>query len=334
MENSNLEVKIIDHKIEDNNNLLSINSYESVRILCHIPAKYYIEKHRFYKYKDGKTIITAKEDFFNPLGKVNVSTGFVSKVIVDKVIKSFPLYRQEKSFNQDGLDISRMDLSNYCSKAYDIYKPLIDKIADYIKSADIVRSDETPLKIVKDSNAPNSKANAYVRAFSTGLGYYPATIYKLGLSRNYEVVQEFLGEKERFLSSDFYSAYTKNKKKRKNLNISNVFCLAHARRKFTDILKHTKVPEDSPIHQIIALFTKIYYCDELIEAKNVNLMGNEFFKVIKKDCEKYLKPIAMKLFSLIDSEISQVLPKSSYGKALGYAKKMQHGFLISLKMED
>lgn len=325
LENTNLEVQVIDHKLNDNQ-FIPINSYDSVRILCYIPAKYYIEEHRFYKYKDGKTIITARDDFFNPFGKSNVSTAFVSKVVVDKVIKSLPLFRQEKSFNLDGLDISRMDLSNYCSKAYDICKPLVDKIAQYVKTADVVRSDETSLKIIKNSNAPNSKSNAYVWAFSTGLGYFPATIYQLGPGRNYEVVQSFFEKKNYFLQSDFYSAYLKNKNRRKNLNITNVFCLAHMRRKFVDIVKHTKVPEDSPIHEIISLIGKIYYINDLIEQKNCKLTGEEFFNEVKADREKHLKPIAIKLFELIEKENKEVLPKSTYGNALTYALKMKDGF--------
>lgn len=332
LENLDLKTEVVDHKSDDSA-LTPINSYESVKILCVIPKTYFIQEHRFHKYKneDGE-IVMIKGDYVNPLGKINVSTGFVANVIVDKVIKSLPLYRQEKVLNNEGLDISRMDLSNYCTKAYEICEPVIKTIEDYIKAAQVCRSDETPLKIIELKNAPNSKTNSYVWAFSTGLGYKPATIYKVGPTRGYEVIKDFFGSKQRYLESDFYSAYTKNEKLSKNVSITNVFCMAHARRRFTDITKSIKVPIKSQIHLIITLFNKIYKVEKEISKEITFGKGTpEYFDDLKNRRLEKIKPIFDTLYQVVESELNTKQLFGEYHKALDYTFKIKEGVYNILK---
>ena len=75
-----------------------------------------------------------------------VTPSVVSMIACDKVINSLPLYRQEKQLKTEGIELSRYNMSNYLKKAYEIVTPVINGIGEYIKVAEVNRSDETCFK--------------------------------------------------------------------------------------------------------------------------------------------------------------------------------------------
>ena len=52
-----------------------------------------------------------------------VEDSIVSNVIVEKYLKHVPLYRQEKVFNNMGLEVTRKNFSNWIIKAAFVLKP-------------------------------------------------------------------------------------------------------------------------------------------------------------------------------------------------------------------
>ena len=292
IENANLPIEVIDVKL-DEEGLTEIGSPEIVRRLHVIPRQFFIREYHIHKYlkntEAGKTIvITGKNDeYYNPLGKEMVTPSVVSMIACDKVINSLPLYRQEKQLKTEGIELSRYSMSNYLKKAYEITLPVINGISDYIKSAEINRSDETSFKIIKNNGKGiNSARNSYCWVFSTGFGYHPAVQYLVGPTRSRDVLVNYFGSQKRYLISDGYNAY-------KNVDsITNVYCLTHIRRKFFSC----KVDKtDDPATIIVASIDKIYHYENLLRQE----CGNNF-EILKEKRMQVIKPLLNSLYSYIE----------------------------------
>ena len=323
IENANLPIEVIDVKL-DEEGLTEIGSPEIVRRLHVIPRQFFIREYHIHKYlkntEAGKTIvITGKNDeYYNPLGKEMVTPSVVSMIACDKVINSLPLYRQEKQLKTEGIELSRYSMSNYLKKAYEITLPVINGISDYIKSAEINRSDETSFKIIKNNGKGiNSARNSYCWVFSTGFGYHPAVQYLVGPTRSRDVLVNYFGSQKRYLISDGYNAY-------KNVDsITNVYCLTHIRRKFFSC----KVDKtDDPATIIVASIDKIYHYENLLRQE----CGNNF-EILKEKRMQVIIPLLNSLYSYIEKTAINTHKSSQLGKAIIYAIECKDGLFNYLK---
>lgn len=295
-----------------------INSDEIVKRLIYIPAQYKILKIVIHKYEvienGERKIVRAENTMENPLGKTNVSSSLVSHIIYDKIVKSLPLYRQEKDLNTNGIPISRQCMANFIYKASEIIEPIFEGIKNEVKNAEFNRSDETPLLIINNGKVRKSaSSNCYVWVFSTCKKYNPATIYCAG-TRQRSVLTDFFGmDKKRYIMSDAYEAYIGVE------NVKNVFCLAHLRRKFTDVVKVDN--KNSYATHVINLIAKIYENDNAIRVS----CGNNF-EAIKEQRNQIVKPLYDELFDFIEKINETVIPKSPLGKACAYGLKHKDGY--------
>ena len=225
-DNSQLPVEIIDVTL-DEEGLQDIHCDDVTRRLIVIPKQYKIleiHRHVYRKIVDGESVLVRNEkDYINPLGKTMVSSSIVSEIICNKVINALPLYRQEMDYKNKGLNLSRQDMSNYCMQVAELLEPITERIKEVINDAEIARSDETPLNIIrKDGKKLESKSNSYVWVFSTGNGFNKAAYYQVGPGRNRDVINDFfVNKKQRYLMSDGYGAYASIP------YIDNVYCLTH-----------------------------------------------------------------------------------------------------------
>ena len=127
-ENSDLPIKRFDVRLNDDK-LIDINSDIIKKTLCVMPARHYIKETHYHQYRDKDTgeIVKASEER-GALGKSMVSEEVLSEIINDKVLKSLPLYRQEKAFKLEGIEFSRQCMSNLIFQSSNAIRPLVDKI--------------------------------------------------------------------------------------------------------------------------------------------------------------------------------------------------------------
>lgn len=306
------------HITINDDSLVDTGLTDEKKILKYVPAKYYVLKLIFHKYKDKDgNLVVAQDNQNYILGKSPLSSELVNHIIYDKVCKSIPLYRQESDFLTKGVTLSRQTMSNNIFTMYEAYKPIVDKIKDYIIDAEITRSDETPLNVleVQKKKPTISKTNTYIWLFSTGRSYYPALYYAYGPNRGREVLVNFFGnEKKRYLMSDFYSAYAKI------TNIENVYCLTHMRRKFYELIQST-TPDNHLSKVVVKEIAKIYALENVIQE---SYSGN--YEKIKELRLEKIKPVFENLVELIEKHKDNVLPKSQLGKAINYFLSAKDGF--------
>lgn len=326
IDESKIEKEVI-HVTIDKDGYRDINSDEITKRLVYIPATYkllIIHRHVYETTVDGEKTLVRAKGYENPLGKTSISTSFLSHIIYEKTVNAMPLYRQESDLAYTGIPLSRQYMSHLVIEKSYMLEPIFKAIKEYILNSEVMRSDETPLKVIKGVKKGNEiKTENYIWAFSTGKSYKPATFYVVG-DRSRDTLTKFIGEKKRYLQSDGYAAYFKIE------YLTNVLCLVHVRRKFAEIVKIAGKKSNSVANIFIDKISKIYFED--------NKITNDCndFDLIKQKRTEIIKPLFDDFFATCKTYYSCVLPKSKLGEALNFAitnEKFIYNILLDGRLE-
>lgn len=234
-----------------------------------------------------------------------VSPSLLAFIMDKKYVQSQPLYRQEKAYENFGIDISRQNMANWIVKgAEDWLKPLYDRMYVHLMDEPIIHADETEMNVLDEKS---NKKN-YMWLYSSALlGNHQIKLYEYQPSRSGKHPKAFLKGYSGFLQTDGYGAYNKIP------DITHVGCLAHGRRKFSDAIK--AAPEDADIVK-----TKAYEALEYFKA--IYKLEKDFKKFpyeerFKERLEK-TKPLLDEFKIWLDTEAKRTLPKSKLGMAISY----------------
>ncbi len=158
------------------------------------------------------------------------TTGLLAQVLIAKYADHLPLYRQEQIFARAGVPIPRSTLAEWIGQCGVQLQPLIDALRDLLLSEAVLHADETPVPML----APGKKKThrAYIWAYASTV-YSPlnAVVYDFTLGRSGQYARDFLGDWQGSLICDDYSGY----KHGFTTGITEVGCMAHARRKFVEL---------------------------------------------------------------------------------------------------
>ena len=158
------------------------------------------------------------------------TAGLLAHVMIAKFADHLPLYRQESIFGRAGLAIPRSTLAQWVGVTGVQLQPLVDALRDVVIGQQVVHADETPVQML----APGSKKThrSYVWAYATSqFCETAAVVYDFSPSRAGEHARNFLqGWKGKLVCDDFggYKASFE-------LGVTEIGCMAHARRKFFEL---------------------------------------------------------------------------------------------------
>ena len=141
-----------------------------------------------------------------------------------------PLYRQEKIFGRAGLATPRSTLAQWVGQTGVQLQPLVDALREVVLAQQVVHADETPVQML----APGQKKThrAYVWAYcTTPFSALKAVVYDFSPSRAGEHARNFLGSWNGKLVCDDFAGYKAGFEK----GMTEIGCMAHARRKFFDL---------------------------------------------------------------------------------------------------
>ena len=178
----------------------------------------------------------------------------VAYVMYQKYVNSVPLYRQEKDWNNQGLDLPRATLANWIIRtSQDYLIPVYNEIKKQLLKQPVVHADETVVQVLKEENR---KATAESRMWvycSGGHDMDNIRLFEYRPTRAGENARNYLRGFRKYLQTDGYSGYNA---------VSGVIhcgCWAHVRRKWDEVL-----PKDS---EIIGSKAKIGhdYCNDLFK---------------------------------------------------------------------
>jgi hypothetical protein len=158
------------------------------------------------------------------------TAGLLTQVLVAKYSDHLPLYRQERIFDRAGLTIPRSTLAAWVGTCGVQLQPVVDALRNVLLQHTVLHADETPVSML----APGKKKThrAYVWAYcTTPFSDLSEVIYEFAPNRAGEHARSFLGDWQGKLVSDDYSGY----KAGFGNGITEIGCMAHARRMFYDL---------------------------------------------------------------------------------------------------
>ena len=204
--------------------------------LDYVPGEFTVERHIRGKWacEQCETLIQAPVPP-QVINKGIPTAGLLAQVLVAKYSDYLPLYRQERIFGRAGLTIPRSTLAAWVGTCGVQLQPLVDALRNVLLQHNVLHADETPVSML----APGKKKThrAYVWAYcTTPFSDLSGVIYEFAPSRAGEHARSFLGDWQGKLVCDDYSGY----KAGFNKGITEIGCMAHARRKFYDLHKANK----------------------------------------------------------------------------------------------
>jgi len=259
-----------------------------------------------------------------PIERGRPGPGLLAHVLVNKYADHCPLYRQSQIFDREGIDLDRSTLSDWVGKSAALLEPLADAIGRHVQRGEAIFADDTPIKMQAPGNGRTKTARiwAYVRDERPWAGNDPpAAWYRFTTDRKGEHPAKHLADYKGWMHADGYSGF--NDLYRSG-GVHEVACMAHIRRKFTDVYQS----EGSVIaEEAIKRIAGLYAVEKAVRghAPDVRVrLRQARAKAIFDDLEVWLRV-----------QLPKISGKSELAKAIRYAltrmKKLRpyldHGFL-------
>ena len=250
------------------------------------------------------TIVTAPTP--NPLmpGSM-VSPSILAFIMERKYNQHLPLYRQEKAFENIGIDISRQNMATWMMHGANTWlRRLYEHMHILLKNEIVIHADESPLKVIDEKN----KAKGYMWLYASAKSaVHPMFLYDYQPSRSQKNPKNFLKGFSGYLQTDGYSGYNAVE------NVTQIGCLAHARRKFNDALK--ALPEDAEVSRTRSS-EGLKFCNQIYhyEKKYRDLRPDQRYEKRKQE----VRPILDAFKSWLEEQKRSTLPKSKLGEAVKY----------------
>ena len=233
------------------------------------------------------------------------TAGLLAHVMVAKFADHLPLYRQEKIFGRAGLPIARSTLAQWVGQTGVRLQPLVDALREAVLNQGVIHADETPVQML----APGEKKThrAYVWAYSTTpFSGLKAVVYDFSPSRAGEHARNFLGDWNGKLVCDDFAGYKAGFEQ----GITEIGCMAHARRKFFDLHVANKSQlAEQALHSISGLYE--------VERQARDMSDEERWRIR----QELAVPILKKLHDWMLAQRDLVPNGSATAKALDYSLK-------------
>lgn len=163
------------------------------------------------------------------------TAGLLAQVLVAKYLDHLPLYRQEAIFERAGHAIGRSTLAQWVGECGVRLQPLVDALSAELLRQGVLHADETPVAMLKPGHGKTHRA--YLWSYcTTQFNPIKAVVFDFADSRGGQHARDFLGLpgeqgwRGKLVCDDF-SGY----KACFELGVTEVGCMAHARRKFHEL---------------------------------------------------------------------------------------------------
>ncbi|WP_430409816.1 IS66 family transposase [Kordia sp.] len=280
---------------------------EVTEILEYNPAKLFVRRIVRPKYalKDYAGVIIGELPSL-PLPKSNAGAGLLAHILVSKFVDHLPFYRQRQIFKRQQYQVSDATLSGWFNAATSLLEPLYDVLTKELLQSNYLQVDESPIG-VQDSYKTGSLHTGYHWVYHAPVE--GLVLFKYDATRSIKAPQTILKNYKGTLQSDGYKVY-QNLATAQQLKLLS--CMAHARRYFEKALDN----DHSRASYAMEQFQKLYGLEANIREHNATS------KVIKRYRNRYAKPILDTFYDWLVQQRSQLLPKSSIAKAVGYTLRL------------
>jgi transposase len=279
---------------------------QQIKVIRHIRPKYACKKCEGTQSEQAVKIAPVPPQI---IPKSIATPGLLAYILVSKFCDAIPFYRQEKLFRRIGIELSRVDFSNWAVQVARQCDPLIEVFLEEIRAGPVVQMDETRLQVMKELGRDNT-TNSFMWVIRGGPPENPMIVYRYHPTRSAKVPLQYLSDYEGYLQTDGYEGYNDVGSL---AGIAHVGCWAHARRKFDEAAKASK--KTGSAEEAVGRIRKIYQIERGLRGQQLE---PEVF--IQKRKEMVL-PILEDFKSWLNKKALQVPPSTLLGKAVNYALK-------------
>ncbi len=158
------------------------------------------------------------------------TAGLLAQVLIAKYADHLPLYRQEQIFARAEVAIPRSTLAEWVGICGVRLQPLIDALRDLLLSEPVLHADETPVPMLAPGKKKTHRAYLWTYATTPYAGL-KAVVYDFSEGLGGQYARDFLGDWRGKLVCDDCSGYKQSFAN----DVTEIGCMAHARRKFVDL---------------------------------------------------------------------------------------------------
>jgi transposase len=269
------------------------------------PPKITVYRHIYLKYacpccKNG---VTSAPPAPSPIERGMAGPGLLAYVFVNKFAIHLPTYRQQDLLTHHGFFVARSTLCDWLAQCARGLRPLVDLMQERALMSLVLNADETPVGVLDPTR--DSTRTGYFWVY-VGDDSNPYTVYDYRDSRSRDGPARILKNFRGYLQTDAYASYESVVLESAG-RIIPVGCWAHARREFFD----ARLNQGYESHYVLSLVGQLYDIED--EAR---LLSPEARQAARRERSV---PILDRLEKFLREQKGSALPKSQYGKAVGYA---------------
>lgn len=200
-----------------------------------VPASWFVIEHVREKMTCRRCeAITQPPAPFHPISRGRAGPNLLAEVVFGKFGLHLPLHRQSERFSREGVPIDVSTLADWVGAVTVSLRPLTDAIEAYIRTADRLHADDTPVPVLARGKTRIGRLWTVVRDDRPfGGPDPPAAAYFYSPDRRGEHPATFLGKFAGILQADAYSGFGRlYDHGRQPGPMREAACWAHGRRNF------------------------------------------------------------------------------------------------------
>ena len=287
--------------------------------LAVIPAELYVIQHCRKKYvcpacKTNAPVTAPLPP--QPLPKSNASPELLAHIAVSKFLDGLPFYRQEKIWERLDIQLPRATQANWMIGCGQRVQPLTNLLYDYHYQSNLLFIDETPVQVLHEKDKP-PEGDKYFWLVAGGPPDKRVYRYHYHPSRGSAVATDLLTGFKGTVMSDDWAVYGLVCEK---LQLTHIACNDHARRKYDKAVKD--LPKNRQQHGSARAEMGLNYYKKLyaVERRISTLSSPEKCAIRQRESV----PIWDAFIAWMETQLQQVTPESSLGKALHYTYKLKN----------
>lgn len=297
---------------------------EDSEFLTVIPAQYFVVRQLLHKYRCPQCHGDIKTAPCPP--KIKSGSSYSDEMMCDvamsKYLELVPVERYATIAGREGLeDLPANSLIETTHYVADFVEPVYKELEKEITESKVLHADETTHRMMEG----DKNKNWYLWGFSN----HKTSYFELHGTRSGDVASEILSDSLcEYLMSDVFSGYGKAVKDsnlvriaKNKPKIKNIYCNAHARRKFKEA--EDRFPEESKF--FVDQYKEIYRLEKEIKGKPPD-------KILENRAK--MEPYFAAMKEYVIANIGAYSLKSSIGKAMNYFLKNFEGFTHFQKIAD
>ncbi len=237
-----------------------------------------------------------------PIAKGLAGPGLLAHIIVSKFVDHLPLYRQQKIFARQGVDISRSTMGGWLAECAELCTPLYLLMKKRVLQSRVIHNDDTPVPVLAPKSGKTKTGRFWT---SVGDAANPYNVFNYTTDRTRDGPEEFFKGYKGWLQVDAYSGY-------EGLFVTGAIreaaCWAHARRKFFE----AQTTDAARSCWMLGMIRGLYEVED-----EVAKIEDEAAKARYR--RQHARPQLRQIKKWLKEHKEKVLPKSPIGEAINYA---------------